>query len=61
LEGEGCDERGDERTLNEEREGEGDGEERIDGDEGGSALSRVVSALSQRSRRKRKVGTGSNV
>ena len=50
------DERGDERTLHEEGE-----EEQADGDEGGSALSRVVSALSQRSRRKRKNTTGSNV
>jgi tellurite resistance protein TehA-like permease len=32
-----------------------------DGEEGGSTLSRVVSALSQRSRKKRKIQTGSNV
>jgi tellurite resistance protein TehA-like permease len=50
------DERGDERTLN-----EGEDESQADGDEGGGALSRVVSALSQRSRRKRKNTTGSNV
>jgi hypothetical protein len=32
-----------------------------DGEEGGSTLSRVVSALSQRSRKKRKIQTGNNV
>jgi hypothetical protein len=50
------DERGDERTLNEEEDGS-----QADGDERGSALSRVVSALSQRGRRKRRNTGGSNV